>query len=86
MANLPTRLLRLLNQRRHALLECELQQAFPAFRISDIDRAVRQLKGAKLVAWTSCGWLITDPGIIMATGGGRMTFERIPLQAVPRVS
>lgn len=78
MANLPTRLLRLLNTRRHALLDSELADAFPAFRGSDIDRATEQLKRAALVRWTSQGWLITEAGIVMATGGRRMTFERIP--------
>lgn len=75
MANLPTRILRMLNERRHAHLECDIQEVFPAFRIKDIDRAVQQLKTAKLIAWTVCGWLITEPGIIMATGGNRLHFE-----------
>lgn len=78
MANLPTRILRLFNTRRHALLQHEIEAAFPAFRASDIERAVAQLVNAKLIVWTSQGHLITEAGIIMATGGRRMRFERIP--------
>lgn len=74
--NLPTRLLRLLNTRRHAMLEGEMNQHFPVYRIADIDRAVHQLQAAKLVAWTTQGWLITPAGIVMATGGNRMMFDR----------
>lgn len=76
MSNLATRILRQLNACRHAMLECEIQRFYAAYRISDIDRAVKQLRTAKLITWTSCGWLITDVGVIMATGGRRMTFER----------
>jgi len=78
VANLPTRILRLFNTRRHALMQYELEAAFPAFRPRDIERAVAQLVTAKLIVWTSQGHLITEAGIIMATGGRRMRFERIP--------
>lgn len=78
MANLPTRILRLLNTRRHALLQYEVEEAFPAFRASDIERALAQLTTAGLIIWTSQGHLITEAGIVMATGGRRMSFERIP--------
>ena len=55
-----------------------MEAAFPAFRACDIERALSQLSGAKLIRWTSQGHLITEAGIVMATGGRRMSFERVP--------
>jgi hypothetical protein len=79
MANLPTRVLRLLVQRGHAMLNCELQDAFiGAKQPGAVHDALTSLKMARCIAWTDLGWLATDAGRQYVKLNRRLSFERRP--------
>lgn len=79
MANLPTRVLRLLVKRGHAMLGCELEAAFLGAKATNaVHEAVTSLKLAKCVTWTDQGWLATDAGRQYVKLNRRLSFERRP--------
>ena len=77
MANLATRVLRCLVQRGHAMLICELEDAFPAAKQAGaVAQAVDQLKTAKCITWTTQGWLATDEGKTYIQMNTKLMWER----------
>lgn len=77
MANIPTRVLRLLVRRGHALLLCEIQAQLPGVKDPKaIPTAVDSLKMAKCIQWTDQGWLATDAGRQYVKTNNRLSFER----------
>lgn len=79
MANLPTRVLRLLVQRGHAMLSCELEAAFPGAKAAHaVHEAVTSLKLARCITWTTQGWLATEAGRQYVKLNRRLSFERRP--------
>lgn len=73
--NLPTRILRHLVHRGHAMLACELKAAFPGSKRPDaIPAAMAQLQRAGAVCWTTQGWLATDAGRQYVLVGARLYF------------
>lgn len=61
MSNLPSKVLRLLVTRGHGMTLGEIQAAFPGVkRPAELGRAIDALKFAKLISWTTQGWLGTE--------------------------
>ena len=78
--NTPTRVLAACHRCCHALLLCEIQQLVMTKDPAAIGRAIEVLKRAKLITWTTQGWLITEAGKTFSRTGNRLSFERMPRQ------
>ena len=77
MANLPTKILRLLVKRGHALLGCEIDKAFPGTKEPHaVSRALLALRSTGCIAWTTQGWLATDTGRRYVAVNIRLLFDR----------
>lgn len=76
MANLPTRVLRLLVGRGHAMLSCEIERSIGHKRPGAVGAAVDSLKLAKCITWTTQGWLATETGRNYVKINARLSFER----------
>lgn len=76
MANIPTRCLRLLVKRGHAMLAGEIARQMPGVKDPHaIHQAMEKLQAAGCITWTTQGWLATDTGRNYVRVNVRLLFD-----------
>lgn len=77
--NIPTRIIRLLVKRGHAMLLCELQAQLPGCKDPrSVANALDTLKMAKLVSWTTQGWMASEQARTYVALNRRLMFGGKP--------